>query len=437
MIENTIKHNSNYGKIKGVLVWFILFRVTLDVGYILFVSKVYAYDGFVLDINSFKYIESYCIFVLIAVLLPRNGQRPSVILLYIYFIVVLIPQLSFYGLSNNERWMVYVLLLGYATLHIATTMQQYIKIELKTIKNGSNIARYIIYAFTLLFFMHIVISGGYKYFNLDLTKVYEFREDVGKTVYSGIWGYITNWVVKVVNLAMAGWFLYKKNWLAFFVCIGLQVFYFGITSHKSSLFVMMLVPAFYFLFRKKNPIKMLLVSLMILLTIVICFAQFTDNVFLGSLFIRRLFYVPAHLSFVYLDFFSNNPHVFMSNSITSAFIEYPYNVSTAHVVGEYLGKPDMSANNGFIASAYMHFNLYGVVVFSLIVGCVFWLLDSISKRLPVWLCLSVVVGPFMSLFTSSDLGTTLLTHGLLLSLLLLYLQSSQEFLRKRNKNGIN
>ena len=74
----------------------------------------------------------------------------------------------------------------------------------------------------------------------------------------------------------------------------------------------------------------------------------------------------------------------------------------------------------------MHFNIFGVVFFAFIVGMILWLLDAVSTRLPSWLCLSVVIGPIMSLFTSADLGTTLLTHGLALALLILYFLSGVE-----------
>ena len=45
----------------------------------------------------------------------------------------------------------------------------------------------------------------------------------------------------------------------------------------------------------------------------------------------------------------------------------------------------------------------------------------IVGRLPLWFGLSLVIVPFISLFTSADLSTALLTHGLAVSLVLLWL----------------
>lgn len=417
--------NKSYSSFR-FLAWVLLFRIVIDLGYVLFVNKIYYYDGFNLDVVPIKLFESYLVMLLIAFFLPQSSAKPSIFLLNTYFIMVLVPLLSLYGLANKERWMLYILLIGYFTLHFLVVVMNLVRFRIKTIRGSNSFILVFLYFLTFVFLFHLALSGGYKYFNLDLSQVYKLRDSVTETVYSGGWGYFTNWVVKVVNLTLAAWFLYKRNWLFFAICVLLQVFYFGVTSHKTNLFLILLIPAFYFLFRSANPVKLMLQGIIFVLCITIVVAYYTDNIFLGSLIIRRLFFVPANLSYVYIEFFSTNPHVYMSNSITSVFINYPYTLSTANTIGSYLGQPGMSANNGVIASGFMHFNIFGVVFFAFIVGMILWLLDAVSTRLPSWLCLSVVIGPIMSLFTSADLGTTLLTHGLALALIILYFLSGIE-----------
>lgn len=416
----------DYFKTGNLLSWFILLRLILDTGYILFVNKYYSYDGFVLDVNYLKYIESHLLLIICYLVLPKDGSKPSTILLHVYLILIVVPLLSFYGLANKERWMLYLLLSGFLLMTILTALLTFLKIKIKPIKRLNLFILCTMFFITILFILHVVISGGFSHFSLDLSKVYEHRESAGETVYVGIWGYLTNWVVKVVNLALAGWFLYKGRRTAFLLCILLQVVYFGVTTHKSILFSIFLVPMFFYLYTKPKPLKVLVIGIACVLFTVLFFAQYTDNIFLGSMLVRRLFYVPTNLSFVYLEFFSVNEPVLMSNSILSNFFEYPYDVSTARLIGGYLGQPDMAANNGFIASGYMHFKVIGVLIFPMIVSFILFFIDSVSERLPTWLCLSIIIGPFISLFTSSDLGTTLLTHGLLLSVFILYGLSSNE-----------
>jgi hypothetical protein len=116
----------------------------------------------------------------------------------------------------------------------------------------------------------------------------------------------------------------------------------------------------------------------------------------------------------------------MSNSVFSFFIDYPYNSQPPFVIGAYLGFPEQAANTGFLATSFMHFGYVGMILFSVIVGAILRTIDSLAltSNLPIWFVLSLVVVPFFALQNSADLGTALLTHGLVLSLVILWLFSS-------------
>ena len=66
--------------------------------------------------------------------------------------------------------------------------------------------------------------------------------------------------------------------------------------------------------------------------------------------------------------------------------------------------------------------LLGVVIYGLLAGALLKLVDSLVTRVvPLWMALSVVIVPIFMLFTSADLMTTLLTHGLGFAVFMLYL----------------
>jgi hypothetical protein len=74
----------------------------------------------------------------------------------------------------------------------------------------------------------------------------------------------------------------------------------------------------------------------------------------------------------------------------------------------------------------MNFGVSGMFVTSGLVGILLSICDRLSVgRLPVWLALCIVIVPFTSLFVSSDLLTALIGHGLLLSLLVLWLVNAR------------
>jgi multidrug transporter EmrE-like cation transporter len=147
-----------------------------------------------------------------------------------------------------------------------------------------------------------------------------------------------------------------------------------------------------------------------------------DHAIAGSLFIRRVFFVPAKLTFDYFNFFSINDFVWWSNSVLEGFIKYPYDFSVSKEIGQYNGSGS-SANNGFISSGYAHAGLWGVAIYSFIFAYFIKALDSIvlNSDVPVWLALGMTIVPLRSALISSDFFTTMLTHGLALSFLMILL----------------
>ena len=146
-----------------------------------------------------------------------------------------------------------------------------------------------------------------------------------------------------------------------------------------------------------------------------------DSVLPASLFIRRVFFVVANNTFYYYEFFSSNAFVYWSNSITSSLIEYPYHIGPAKLIGQSRGT-DAHVNNTFLSTGFMHAGLLGVVFYAVLVGLLFKLIDSISAQgIPVWVAIAVLIVPSRSLLLSADLPTALLTHGVAVGVLILFL----------------
>jgi hypothetical protein len=148
----------------------------------------------------------------------------------------------------------------------------------------------------------------------------------------------------------------------------------------------------------------------------------TGNHLAPSLLIRRLFFVPAANHLIYYDFFSqpDHPFVMLSNSILEGFFRYPYDFPIVKVIAwEYWGR-DFSPNVGYLADAFAHFGFMGMFVFSMILGLFLRVIDSIGARLPANLVTAIVATPAMALVNSA-LFTSLLTHGLILTMITLWM----------------
>jgi hypothetical protein len=166
----------------------------------------------------------------------------------------------------------------------------------------------------------------------------------------------------------------------------------------------------------------------------------SDNYWVSSLFTRRTLMIPGLLSFTYYDFFSQNELVYLSTSRLGFFIDYPYELSPPNLIGGvYFGAPTMHANTGITGDAFMNFGFLGLVLWGVILVIILKLVDACGRRVDLRLGVAAIAAPALSL-NNSALLTNILTHGLWLALLLLYLlpkkKENDHFLPQSEK-GLN
>jgi len=386
--------------------------------YVYIISPVYAYSGFITSVSLLAVLESYFMVILIGLTMPSTINRASHFFIWMLAIATIIPTLSFYAMHSGSRMFMYAMVIGYFCVVLFSKIPI---IKIGTLKEGRTIGIFLLIIMVVAVAASMIAKGGLSHFNLDLSKVYEHRGEVGLLINAGIWGYINTWVYKVVNPALIAWALWRKRYRLFLIFTALQVLFFAISSHKSVLFYPVLILAVCFIARKKEALKYTTWGLIGVIVLSSCIYLIFDNIWPASLFIRRVFFVPAQLNFAYYELFSSIGYVYLSNSVFSSFLDYPFEYNYANMVSLYLlGHPDTNCNNGFLATGYMHFGYLGMWIFSIIVGLLLWIVDSlIGKRMPMWLGISILLIPFFSLFTSADLTTALLTHGILIGCFIL------------------
>jgi hypothetical protein len=333
----------------------------------------------------------------------------------------LCPLLVFYGLSGANRQTLYIVILSVFLIYAFRNGKP---INVLYIKSGQNIVYAILFSGIIGVTVWMFASGGLRYFNLDLTLVYDFRRDVGTVINEGVMSYLNVWATKIFGPVLLALALWRKNYLTAGFVFGLHVIWFGVSSHKSVLFYPFLVTFLWVWFRKTRALSLIPLGMSLVVVLTFLIYVFMDDVFLGSMFIRRVFFVPAKLTFDYYEFFYVNPFVYWSNSITSYFIDYPYTINTALLIGDYLGT-EANANNSFLATGYMHAGIPGMIFYGVLVGLLFRLIDSLARNgVPVWVAVATMIVPSQSLLTSADLPTALLTHGIGMSLVILFLLRS-------------
>ena len=142
---------------------------------------------------------------------------------------------------------------------------------------------------------------------------------------------------------------------------------------------------------------------------------------LFSVFVRRLIATPGLLTGYYLDFFSQNPKALLGHSILRSVVDYAYQYPPAIQIGfTYFGDPSISANANLWADAFANFGFAGIFGFTFLLGLVMWLFDSVAQGRSQRLT-SLLFGMPAFFLTNTALLTSLLTHGIGLVLLIVYL----------------
>jgi fructose-specific phosphotransferase system IIC component len=109
-----------------------------------------------------------------------------------------------------------------------------------------------------------------------------------------------------------------------------------------------------------------------------------------------------------------------TSSILSPFIKYPYDVPLTRVISlEYWGR-DSNPNVGYLGDAFAHFGYIGMILFSMVLGIFLRFIDRVGNRLPRKFVAGLMAASSASL-TNSALFTCLLTHGLIVALILMWI----------------
>lgn len=413
------------------IAWVIAFRVTLDTSYLFIVSPIYSYYGLTLVTDLSKIVESYILMFGLLFLVPSQVKKPSDVFATLFFIAPLLPTLSYYGLNNQSREFLFMLVASYVVFLFARRIPM---VNTTRLIGGKIVFLAMAAVLLAAVIIWLILNGGIDQFTLSLTQeIYELRRESGSAFWAGPFGYLNDWVVSVSNMALLAWAISRRKLTFAMLIIAAQLLIFGILHHKIVLFFPVLSLGIYYCLRFRNPFQIIFLGLITIIGISAMIGMVFDAKLLVSIFIVRVFYLPALLHFAYFDFFSQNGFVYMSSSIFSFLFDYPFAYSPAHLIGnDFFGAPETNANTGYLATAYMHFGYVGMIVFAAITGVLVRIVDILTiGRMSTSLAVAITIGPFWNLFLNADLGTAILTHGILFSFLVLWLFSANDMPLKK------
>ncbi|MDO6355572.1 hypothetical protein Q3V94_10945 [Caloramator sp. CAR-1] len=394
-----------------------------------YIFQDYTYQvGYALNLNFIKLLEAIIFTILLGIIYFYYDINKSIYLTYsfILYILLFLPLSVFYWMSNNERPYFYMVVVSFLILQgIFLFYKGFTRRERRYRSNGLYV--YLL-ALTLLLFFAINIYAYVKYghsiyYLFNLEKVYDIRFKARAAIPTYL-KYILQWSALVVIPASIAYFAKIRRYYLIFIPLIIQALIFTINGSKFYLFSL-IINLFVFLIYSEKLMYYMLPALNLFITAVLLL----KNNFIMSVGIRRAFFVPQSLSFVYYDFFTKHPKLYLSSSILKRFIKNIYKLDSPFIIGRYVyHEPQMSANVNYIANAYSHIGFVGIIIFTLLLGLVLLGFEYFSEnnRNRKYIVL-ISFSSFLALVNSSLL-TTLKTHGLLIALFMsiLFLKSFRE-----------
>lgn len=415
----------------------VLYRILLDNLYLHCTSE-WEYVGFILNGNSRTTIMSWIILIaLTRAVLPYFKSKDIfypdlIIMIFLMRIVPLtciiknIKQPDDFILWECVFWLLFVLLPNIIKIR---------PVPLIKFASKSNIvmnASLMVFSAVVLF-----ISGYYAHFrlHLSLVDVYDLREESSSFEVPSILGYLWAASTNILPLLFAYFFLKKKKKICLFIAV-IVFLNFSINGLKSTLFKLIMCIGFVLMNTEKTRKWLTPGFIILILTSIVEHALWGISL-IHDIVIRRVLLVPSLLDTFYYDYVSKHGLWFYSRTGTK--IQY--------IIGnDYFNDVTMSCNNGLFSDAYMNLGTIGCIVYPLVFALFFKICSSAFRGVNNGLAL---FSAFLVLFTilSSEFTTALLTHGLFLLVVTMYIMSSinktvkirapRHFITDRNHHNVN
>lgn len=410
----------------------IFFRLILDVTYIYYVSPAFENDPIttlIIDFSINQYLISILLAVSVAAFVPFGKKNFSGIFFMSAMLFLFIPMTSMYGLDRNlSELPVVASLIGIGTAYIASRVW-FKRVVIPVYKNGENAAIIISGFFVVLFLLWSIMSGAAAIINIDLSKIYLFREEISSTLDVGIVAYFNLWSQKVFNPLLLAIALYKRNRSLIVITLAIQFYFFAVTQHRIHLFVPILIYMTYLLYSYTITLSRLYFLAGTALSIFLVVAVYFELDTAASLIIRRALFVPASVTFGWYDYFLDQPKVFWSDRflIGRSATQYTGEI-LPHYMGDFKapGNP-FSYSVGIVGSGYAQAGILGVIFYAGILGWILKFVNALIRRgLPTYIAAAILIGPIRTAWADSDLFSALLSQGILISLLILWLFGKPE-----------
>ena len=416
-----------------VVVGCVTYAALLVASYVSTIAPAFSYLGYTLNPAPAPYLAlGFLLGVLPSMWLPLRMTRPSVGVVWILYLLayvpsVLMPLLSLVRPASDVVFLVMAVGAAFALLTLVPRLPRLYLRRLPVRPLAFWTVLVLLCGFLLL---QVTNEHGVALDLPSLAAVYDVREEYKEAEGGRLSRIGVSWIGNVLAPFLIAVALVRRQPLRALPGLLLLLYLFSITGFRSLLFAGLVLVVLYLasLWRGRMFGAILAWGGAAVVSGSWLLDQTLQTIVFTGTFVRRLIATPGMLTGWYYDFFSDNPQVRLSHSVLGRWIEYPYEVAPPFLIGDrYFGRAETYANANFWADAFANFGFTGLFVATVVVALVLWAFDAsvgsgdaTRTRLAV-----LLLGVPAFTLSNTALTTTLLTHGLALALLLVYVVPSE------------
>ena len=403
------------------------------------IVPIWGYEGFHSKTTVARAAVGWVLAALPSLWMPIKLKRPSQVVYWLLYILVLVPSclVPIYALDDQSRGPLVlafclVVVFGLTGLIYRLPLVPLPRIHLETYEFSVILALLSIICYALM-----VSAFGFQFHYVSFEDTYSVRAEFQNTLIQAppLVAYAIGWQAWVINPFVMAVGLRSRRMSWVLLGAGGEFAIYSITAFRSMLFSAGLL---LFLLWVTLPPKAFGARLAATWTAI--FAGTGAALYYGyglmaeALVGVRMTALPGLLTGDYYEFFSVHPQAHLGHSILKTLVNYPYAAEPPYLIGAiYFHSASNDANANIWADAYANFGYAGILCFTLLLAMLLWLYDSTAANRDTRLAALAIGLPAFAL-ANGGLLTSLLTNGIALVMLLMYLMPPMTYVDARHSS---
>lgn len=410
--------------------------------FLLFGALAFAFRGFMMPIwgndflernwtttpelsTAYAYMISFAILAGLSAAVYRPSPTTLDLLIHLHLIFPIMPMLVLFAERGGPVSYTSTAVLAFALMVICSRLPPLTNSFMLRWKSGITVKKVSrsIAVLAVIFLAGTAATGGLARFNLNFDRVYEFR---GNNALKGppLFGYLNTNLVAFGLPVVTALSIQKRSRIGIAAISIAAVLVFGFTSQKSHFFTPVAAAAVFYLGGKESPVRSLnraVVWTCVIAVVLVTLREDLDR--FGTWTVRRGLFGPAYLNYIWHDFFGvhGNPRMYWSDSSVSfGLTSNPYEARSPIVVGAAyddltitnLKLASNAANTGWLGTGYANAGIAGLMLYAVLVGGILRTVGRLEESLGTRVAFASCAFACYQLFTTADLPSTILSHGL-------------------------